>query len=213
MGYRGVAGALSERVSVTAPDTVRVMGRSACAIAGSCVLGAFIAVEGRLRKGGEARTLHAGEQDRGSTAAVGASFGLALVAGPLVARSRRCQLPVRLGWFGVVMMTGGLVLRVAAARTLGRHYTRTLRTDSDQLVVTRGPYRYVRHPGYAGVLAMWLGYGLALTSLPATVVTSIPNLVAYRRRIDAEEAMLVDSLGDPYRHYQRNTKRLVPGLY
>lgn len=110
-------------------------------------------------------------------------------------------------------MAGGLALRVAAARSLGSRYTRTLRTDGEQRVVTAGPHRYVRHPGYAGVLAMWLGYGLSLTSFPATLVTVVPNLVAYLWRIDAEESMLVDSLGDSYRNYQRSTRRLVPGLH
>ena len=129
-----------------------------------------------------------------------------------LALSRRGRLPVPLGWIGVVVMAGSVGLRVAAARGLGSHYTRTLRTESDQPVVTSDPYRYVRHPGYAGVLTMWLGYGLALTSLPATLVTSVPNLVAYLRRIDAEETLLVGSLGAAYRGYQHRTRRLIPGL-
>jgi protein-S-isoprenylcysteine O-methyltransferase Ste14 len=57
-----------------------------------------------------------------------------------------------------------LAVRVSAARVLGAHYTRTLRTDGEQAVVSDRPNRYVRHPGYAGVLVMWLGYGLAWTS-------------------------------------------------
>jgi len=80
-------------------------------------------------------------------------------------------------------------------------------------VVTSGPYRWVRHPGYAGVLVMWIGFGAALGSVPALAVTTVPNVVAYLRRIDAEEAMLVDVLGDAYRSYQRSSWRLVPGLY
>jgi protein-S-isoprenylcysteine O-methyltransferase len=110
-------------------------------------------------------------------------------------------------------MAGGLALRVAAARELGTHYTRTLRISGDQPVVTTGPYGRIRHPGYAGVLVMWLGYGLALTSAPATALTTLPNLVAYRRRMDAEEIMLADSLGDPYREYQRRSWRLLPPVY
>ena len=60
---------------------------------------------------------------------------------------------------------------------------------------------------------MWLGYGLALTSMPATSVTSIPNVLAYLRRMGAEEPMLVDSLSDADCDYQAGRKRLVPGLY
>jgi protein-S-isoprenylcysteine O-methyltransferase Ste14 len=116
-------------------------------------------------------------------------------------------------WIGVGIMIAGLALRVSAARALGSHYTRTLQTEDDQPVVSSGPYLYVRHPGYAGVLAMWLGYGLALTSLPAVLVTTVPNLLAYLRRIKTEETMLVDSLGDSYSDYQLRTKRLIPGVY
>ena len=67
---------------------------------------------------------------------------LALVGGPLLARSERGRLPVWLGWIGVGIMTLGLAHRLAAARVLGSYYTRTLRTDGDQPVVTSGPYRY-----------------------------------------------------------------------
>jgi protein-S-isoprenylcysteine O-methyltransferase len=110
-------------------------------------------------------------------------------------------------------MAGGLSLRIWAQRTLGAFYTRTLRTDEQQQVVDAGPYVRVRHPGYAGMLAFWSGYGLSLTSWPALTVTAIPNAVAYLQRIEAEEAMLEASLGDSYRAYQRRTARLVPGLY
>ncbi len=180
---------------------------------GGCLLMAFMGIEGRLRQGETARSFDTDDQDRGTTAAAGASFGTALVGGPLLARCRRGRLPDVLGWAGVGVMAGGIVLRVAAARALGAHYTRTLRIQDRQAVVTSGPYRLIRHPGYAGVLAMWLGYGVAMTSAPAILVTTVPNLLAYRRRIDAEEAMLAGALGQSYRSYQQHSRRLVPGLY
>jgi protein-S-isoprenylcysteine O-methyltransferase Ste14 len=74
-------------------------------------------------------------------------------------------------------------------------------------------YRVIRHPGYGGVLTLWLGYGLAKTSAPSTLLTTLPNLLAYVRRIEAEEAMLADSLGDDYIAYQKSSWRIVPGLY
>ena len=80
-------------------------------------------------------------------------------------------------------------------------------------MVDVGPYARVRHPGYAGTLTMWLGYGLALASLPATVGIMVPLALAYWRRIGAEEGMLEREFGEPYRKYQDRTRRLVPGLY
>ena len=51
---------------------------------------------------------------------------------------------------GVVLMAAGFVLRVISMRTLGRFFTRTLRTREQQHVVSTGIYRVVRHPGYLG---------------------------------------------------------------
>ncbi len=138
---------------------------------------------------------------------------MAAVAAPALATVRVGRLPVWLGWVGVGAMGGGLGLRVWAARALGAYYTRTLRITDEQAVIDTGPYAWVRHPGYAGVLALWAGYGLAMTSVPAFVGALGPVVVAYARRIDAEEAMLETSLGARYRRYRDRTSRLVPGIY
>lgn len=187
--------------------------RLAPAAAGDGVLTAFFLVEGRLRRGGEARSLSAGPADRGTTRGVAVAVVMAAVAAPALATVRVGRLPVWLGWVGVGAMGGGLGLRVWAARALGAYYTRTLRITDEQAVIDTGPYAWVRHPGYAGVLALWAGYGLAMTSVPAFVGALGPVVVAYARRIDAEEAMLETSLGARYRRYRDRTSRLVPGIY
>jgi protein-S-isoprenylcysteine O-methyltransferase Ste14 len=46
-----------------------------------------------------------------------------------------------------------------------------------------------------------------------TLLTGAGMLAGYWRRMDAEEAMLVDALGERYRTYMRHTWRLVPGPY
>jgi protein-S-isoprenylcysteine O-methyltransferase len=98
-------------------------------------------------------------------------------------------------------------------RTLGSSYTRTLRTASDQGLVTGGPYRWVRHPGYAGSIAVWVGAALAFHSWLAAVIAAVLMLLAYGWRIRSEERMLVDHFGDAYRDYATQTSRLIPGVY
>jgi protein-S-isoprenylcysteine O-methyltransferase len=110
-------------------------------------------------------------------------------------------------------MTAALALRVWAARVLGRFYTRTLRVAGDQQVVDTGPYRLVRHPGYLADIALWAGFGLAAQSWPAAGLLSALMAAVYLRRINAEEAMLAEALGEPYRAYMARTARLLPGLY
>jgi protein-S-isoprenylcysteine O-methyltransferase len=180
------------------------------------LLVAFFSVEGRLRQGAEARSLEAGVTDRGTTRRVGAAFGgslLALLASPLLNALKIGVMPPVVGWIGLGLMVVGLVLRVWAVRVLGASYTRTLRTQERQGLVRHGPYRIVRHPGYAGTLIMWLGAGLATGSAAVTLVILVANAMAYRTRIAAEEAMLASTFGDEYREYARHSWRLVPLLY
>ena len=85
--------------------------------------------------------------------------------------------------------------------------------DPAQAVVSTGPYRWVRHPSYTGLLLIVAGFGLAAgnwLSLLACVVLPLPALV---RRIYVEEAELNRVLGDAYRSYGANTARLLPGVW
>jgi protein-S-isoprenylcysteine O-methyltransferase Ste14 len=96
--------------------------------------------------------------------------------------------------------------------TLGRSYSRTLRVEDAQHTVERGPYRFVRHPGYAGSLLIWTGFALTSRSLP--VVESVGGLLAlaYQRRVAAEEALLRRDLPG-YEAYTKRTKRLIPFVW
>jgi protein-S-isoprenylcysteine O-methyltransferase Ste14 len=109
-------------------------------------------------------------------------------------------------------MVLGLVLRGWATRVLGASYTQMLRVAADQQVVQQGPYQVIRHPGYLGTLLVWLGAAVALADWAIVSVVSIVMLHAYRKRMEAEERMLLDTFGDEYRTYTSRTRRLVPFL-
>lgn len=176
-------------------------------------LATFLTVERRLRKGHEAATLERGEHDRGSTLAIGATFGLAIPSAPFASLIKGSRLPASTGWVGVALMAGAVAVRIWAAQTLGESYTRTLRVRAGQRVIDSGPYAFVRHPGYAADLMMWFGWGLAWTNALAIVAASVPTSLAYAYRIAVEERMLLNQLGEEYSRYARRTARLVPGLY
>jgi len=181
------------------------------------LLAAFFLSERLLRQGRDALTLETDDADRGTTRAIGVAYGLAVNAGfvaPLLSRLglgalRGSPPPV----FGLALMGLGLGVKAWAMRTLGRFYTRTLRTADDQPVIEAGPYRLVRHPGYLGALVLWVGFGLALRNWLAAAGIGALMAVAYGRRIAAEERMLVARLGPAYVAYQRRTWRLVPTVY
>jgi protein-S-isoprenylcysteine O-methyltransferase len=110
-------------------------------------------------------------------------------------------------------MIAGLLLRVWATQVLGASYTRTLTVDTGQRVIQRGPYRFVRHPGYTGTLLVWLSAPLALANWAVAPIVAIPLLRAYRDRMRTEEEMLRGAFDGEYEAYMRRTGRLVPFVY
>lgn len=80
-------------------------------------------------------------------------------------------------------------------------------------VVRGGPYRWMRHPSYSGLILILIGLGLALgnwAGLAIALVVPIPALV---NRIRVEERALLDGLGDPYRRFAASRARLLPGVW
>lgn len=178
-------------------------------LAGYAGAAGFFVQELFLRRPGTASSLNASHDDEGTTRMLVASSGLAYGL-PLVLRQLPVpRMPSAAAATGLIMQACGLALRVWSMRTLGDFYTRTLRTTADQNIVDTGPYRMIRHPGYAGALLVWIGLALASRSAPATVLVAGLMGRAYQRRIAAEENLLRRDLPE-YRDYSRRTKKLIP---
>ena len=114
-------------------------------------------------------------------------------------------------YLGLLLMVAGMVLRLYATRTRGRSFTLEVMTRADQVVVQWGPYRWIRHPAYSGSLLTMLGILLCATNWLALACLA-PVLAGYGFRILVEEQALASDLGQPYRNYMRQTKRLIPFL-
>jgi len=114
--------------------------------------------------------------------------------------------------FGLVLFALGIMLQTAAMLKLHGGFTVYLGVRSGSKLVTTGPYRYIRHPGYTSYLMTLTGIGLGLSSLIgiALAASMVPFLLW---RIKGEERMLVAEFGEEYRMYMRRTKKLIPFLY
>jgi protein-S-isoprenylcysteine O-methyltransferase Ste14 len=172
----------------------------------------FLAIESAPRQRGTAASLDASGDDQGTTKGIVTASVAAATLAPLLRRTPVRLLPRRAARVGLALQATGLVLRIWSMRTLGASYSRTLRTDDAQRVVDDGPYRLIRHPGYAGSLLVWSGFALTSGSLPVVAVVTGLLGRAYRRRIAAEEVLLRRDLPG-YGGYCRRTKRLVPFIW
>ena len=140
-----------------------------------------------------------------------AGFALAVAAARLVPGA---DVPARIAYVAaLVLLWCGIALRWWSFRTLGEYFTFAVHTSDDQTVVATGPYRWVRHPAYLGMLLALAGIGATLANVVALLVLIAVVLVGVVHRIDVEESALVARLGDRYRAYAGSRRRLVPGVW
>ena len=111
---------------------------------------------------------------------------------------------------GMVVLLAGLVLRGWSFKALGQYFTHTVMVSSDQPVIASGPYRVLRHPSYTGIILAAIGIGLASANWADLAGLLLLTLTALLWRIRIEEAALMTTLGDRYRAYAAQHKRLVP---
>ena len=149
-----------------------------------------------------------------------ALFRLIVLAGALgasvlsrVAPSATIRPAAVADWIGLVLFLGGISLRLWSFHTLGRYFTFTVQTSSDQPVIDDGPYRLIRHPSYAGLLLIIVAVGLFSGNWWSFVFLTVVVAAGLLFRIRVEERALMQHLGDRYRDYAAAHKRLLPGVW
>jgi len=134
-------------------------------LAGYAGVAGFFVIERWARQHGTAASLDASGDDQGTTRGIVTASIAAATMAPLLRHVPLRSLPRGAAPVGLALQGKGLALRVWSMRTLGASYSRTLRTDDARGVVDDGPYRLIRHPGYAGSLLTWTGFALSSRSL------------------------------------------------
>jgi protein-S-isoprenylcysteine O-methyltransferase Ste14 len=108
------------------------------------------------------------------------------------------------GVFVVIVAVTVVVWAIAELRQT----VRTVRTSSDQPVIAEGPYRYLRHPSYLGLLLAVTGIGFLIGNWLSLLALTVGVAVGLVYRIRVEEIALLGELGDRYRDYAATRKRL-----
>lgn len=114
---------------------------------------------------------------------------------------------------GSIVVLGGLVLITWSSRLLrqGRAFTALPRPLETGSLVESGPYRFIRHPIYAGLVVAGVGVAILRLSPIVAVLTALLFVVLDLKR-RREEAWLVDRYGE-YAAYRRRSRALIPFLY
>lgn len=159
-------------------------------------------------------------------------------AEPILPRLLKYWLPLALGvlligpgawfqgtWLGsrmypatvIVAVSGALltVLGVAfacwARYVLGRNWSSVVQVKQDHQLIQSGPYRWVRHPIYTGLLLAFLGTGIAIGEWRGAI-TVVIVAASFWFKLRLEERWMRENFGAAYDQYMQHTKALIPGL-
>lgn len=123
----------------------------------------------------------------------------------------KAGLPDELRWLGVgfgVLCVAGIYWLFSS---IGSGITATSATRRQHTLVTRGPYRWVRHPLYTVGSSLYIAFGL----ISDTWVIALLGILAFTAmaiRTPKEEANLIEKFGDEYREYMKHTGAFLPKI-
>jgi methyltransferase len=123
---------------------------------------------------------------------------------------KRPFLPL-LGAIMFVLFIASNLVRLWVVRTLGDLWSVQIMDSTRIGVVTAGPFRFVRHPNYTGVILEMISLPLIHTAWITAIATSLAYSFALSMRLRAEESVL---MANPvYRETMGHKPRFLPGLF
>jgi len=113
-------------------------------------------------------------------------------------------------WLGVALCGAGFALAFWARAHLGRNWGMPMSLRQGHELVTSGPYAYVRHPIYTGIMLAMIGSALAVAFLWLALFALYFAYFLFSAR--TEEKMMLTQFPAAYPAYRRRTKMLLPFL-
>ena len=145
--------------------------------------------------------------------AVSAVFPMVIVSGLDHRYNWSPEFPLWLSVVGFILISFGYAIG-AWALAENRFFSSVVRIQADRghVVCDSGPYRFVRHPGYAGTILPLFGIVLAMGAVWALIPAAVALIITVIRTVLEDQALQEELQG--YRDYaQRVRFRLIPGIY
>lgn len=114
-------------------------------------------------------------------------------------------------WVGVAVTAMGIAFAVWARAYLGGNWSGTVTVKVDHQLVRSGPYRWVRHPIYSGMILAMLGTALARGQVRGLVAVVL-LFAGFKIKSKIEEQAMLSTFGAEYDEYSRSTGAILPRL-
>jgi len=112
-------------------------------------------------------------------------------------------------WAAAIVCATGLAFALWARVTLGRNWSGIVTLKEGHELIERGPYRFVRHPIYTGILTMFFATALALGRLAGFAGTLL-MFASFWIKLRDEETLMLQQFPDRYAAYRQRAKRIIP---
>jgi protein-S-isoprenylcysteine O-methyltransferase Ste14 len=106
----------------------------------------------------------------------------------------------------------GLFMAIWARSTLAGNWSSTVTFKQAHELIRRGPYRFVRHPIYTGILTLCLGTAIEIGKLRGWLALPL-MLIAFWIKLKQEEALLLRHFPNEYPVYRKQVKALIPFVF
>jgi protein-S-isoprenylcysteine O-methyltransferase Ste14 len=113
---------------------------------------------------------------------------------------------------GALLLVLGLGFSVWARVHLGGNWSAIVTLKKDHELIRTGPYRWVRHPIYTGLLLGILGSAIALGQWRGLLALACMTF-GFIRKIHLEERWLGEAFSPRYDLYKKEVSALIPGIY
>jgi protein-S-isoprenylcysteine O-methyltransferase Ste14 len=120
--------------------------------------------------------------------------------------------PLPLYGIGTILVAVGLAFSIWARLHLGTNWSATVTLKERHELVRSGPYRWVRHPIYTGLLLALLGTALSRNDWCAMLGFALAT-TALVRKLSIEERWMLSAFKEEYRQYRANVPALIPFLF
>jgi protein-S-isoprenylcysteine O-methyltransferase Ste14 len=111
----------------------------------------------------------------------------------------------------LMIVVTGVALACWSRYLLGRNWSSVVQIKQDHELIEAGPYRYIRHPIYTGILLAFIGSALKVGDVRGIFAVLIV-FISFWRKLRMEERMLGETFGEVYVAYRARTKALIPGV-
>lgn len=112
---------------------------------------------------------------------------------------------------GALFTMLGVGFACCARYVLGRNWSSVVQVKKDHELIQSGPYRWVRHPIYTGLLLAFFGTAMAIGEWRGAICVVIVA-VSFWFKLKLEERWMRENFGAVYESYMQRTKALIPGV-